>query len=143
MAAATTWGELRGDHERILTALRADEVAYRAAYFGSSPKALRDERREELLTTEVTAAGRTVDATVKESEFGGWTVSFPVKNPTSTPLESPAIGIVCRNAQGKINGAGFTFPDLVPPNGEITADSDVTVTGTPDSCKAYIAGPVF
>jgi len=85
----------------------------------------------------------TADATVKKGEYGGWGVSFPVKNPTSAPLESPAIGIVCRSAQGKINGAGFTFPDLVPPNGEITADSDVTVSGTPRSCKAYIAGPVF
>lgn len=85
----------------------------------------------------------TVDAKVKKGEYGGWTVSFPVKNPTSEPLESPSIGIVCRDAQGKINGANFTFPELVPPNGEITADSDVTVIGTPDSCKAYIAGPVF
>lgn len=85
----------------------------------------------------------TADATVKKGEYGGWTVAFPVKNPTSKPLESPSIGIVCRDAQGKINGAGFTFPDLVPPNGEITADSDVTVSGTPRSCKAYIAGPVF
>ncbi len=85
----------------------------------------------------------TADATVKKGEYGGWTVSFPVKNPTSEPLESPSIGIVCRDAQGKINGAGFTFPDLVPPNGQITADSDVTVSGKPATCKAYIAGPVF
>lgn len=85
----------------------------------------------------------TADATVKKGEYGGWTVSFPVKNPTSEPLESPSIGIVCRDAQGKINGAGFTFPDLVPPNGQITADSDVTVSGKPASCKAYIAGPVY
>lgn len=85
----------------------------------------------------------TADATVKKGEYGGWTASFPVKNPTSEPLQSPSIGIVCRDAQGKINGAGFTFPDLVPPNGEITADSDVTVSGKPNSCKAYIAGPVF
>jgi hypothetical protein len=84
-----------------------------------------------------------VDAKVKNAEYGGWTVSFPVKNPTSEPLESPSIGIVCRDAQGKINGANFSFPELVPPNGEITADSDVTVSGTPDSCKAYIAGPVY
>ena len=84
-----------------------------------------------------------VDATVKKGEYGGWEVSFPVKNPTSEPVESPDIGIVCRDAQGKINGAGFTFPDLVPPNGQITADTDVTVSGKPASCKAYIGGPVY
>ena len=84
----------------------------------------------------------TADARIKK-EYGSWQVSFPVKNPTSEPLKSPSIGVVCRDARGKINGAGFTFPDLVPPNGQISADSDVTVSGKPASCKAYIAGPVF
>ena len=44
-----------------LTDLRADEAAYRAAYLTTSPTVVRDERRDELLTSEGTAAGRTVD----------------------------------------------------------------------------------
>ncbi|MFL6206188.1 MAG: nitrate- and nitrite sensing domain-containing protein [Acidimicrobiales bacterium] len=68
MAAATTWGELRGDQNRILTGLRADEAAYRAAYLGTSPTAVRDERREELLTPEATTAGRIVDRAVNGTD---------------------------------------------------------------------------
>ena len=70
MAAATTWGELRGDQTGILTALRADEAAYRAAYLGASPTVVRDERRDELLTPEVTAAGRTVDSAIAGVDVG-------------------------------------------------------------------------
>ena len=98
--------------------------------------------KDEGLFEETDVDFGTADATIKK-QYGSWAVSFPVKNPTSEPLESPDVGIVCRDAKGKINGAGFTFPDLVPPNGEITADTDVTVSGTPDSCKAYIGGPPF
>jgi signal transduction histidine kinase len=68
MAAAATWGELRGDQNRILTGMRADEAAYRAAYLGTSPTIVRDERREELLTPQATAAGRTVDRTVNGTD---------------------------------------------------------------------------
>jgi HAMP domain-containing protein len=72
MAAATTWGELRGDQTRLLTHLRADEAAFRAAYLGSSPAPVRDERRSELLTVEVTAAGRVVDAAVDGADLGSF-----------------------------------------------------------------------
>ena len=58
MAAATTWGELRGDQASILTALRTDEAAYQAAYLTTSPAIVRDERRDELLTSEGTEAGQ-------------------------------------------------------------------------------------
>lgn len=82
------------------------------------------------------------DAAVAKGEYGGWTVTFPFKNPTSDALESPRVSIVCRDAAGKINGGGFTFPDLVPPSGEVTVDSDVNVSGQPASCKAYVGAPM-
>ena len=64
MAAAATWGELRADQGDKLTDLRADEVAYRTAYLTTSPTVVRDERRDELFTSDGTAAGRTVDQVV-------------------------------------------------------------------------------
>jgi HAMP domain-containing protein len=70
MAAATTWGELRGDQTRILTDLRADEAAYRVAYLTTSPSTVRDERRDELLTFEGTAAGRVIDRAMAGSAVG-------------------------------------------------------------------------
>ena len=70
MAAATTWGELRADQGDKLTDLRADEIAYRTAYLTTSPTIVRDERRDELFTSEGTAAGRTVDQVVSGAPVG-------------------------------------------------------------------------
>ena len=70
MAAATTWGELRGDQGRILTDLRADEAAYRTAYLTTSPADQQDARRDEMLSPAVTSAGRTVDGVIGGDEPG-------------------------------------------------------------------------
>lgn len=75
MAAATTWGRTPENLAGILSDLRSDEAAYRAAYLTTSPAALRASRRDELLTTEGTAAGRLVDAVVAggaPGPLGGW-----------------------------------------------------------------------
>lgn len=76
-------------------------------------------------------------------EFGSWRGTFPVANPTDEPLQSPAVRVACRDQDGVINGGGFTFPDLVPPNGEVIAEVSLTVTGKPAECTAYIGGPIF
>lgn len=76
-------------------------------------------------------------------QYGAWEGRFLVKNPTAEPLESPAVRVACRDAAGKINGGGFTFPDLVPPNGESVAEVSLTVSSKPAECMAYIGGPIY
>jgi len=85
----------------------------------------------------------TADGKVKKDQFGSWTAKFTIANPTAEPLKSPHIGVACKNASGDIIGGGFDFPDLVPPNGDIVIEPDLTVSGKPAECTAYIAGPVF
>jgi HAMP domain-containing protein len=67
LAAATTWGELRGDQTGILAGLRADELAYRTAYLAETPAAVRVARRAELQRGGVIDAGRVVDDVVAEA----------------------------------------------------------------------------
>jgi hypothetical protein len=84
----------------------------------------------------------TADGTIVPNGFGGWSAKFTIKNPTSTPLRDPRIGIACRGADGTINGGGQEYPERVPANGKIVLDqTTLTVSGEPESCTAYIAGP--
>lgn len=85
----------------------------------------------------------TVEGTNLRKQYGSWTGDFLVKNPTADALESPAVRVACRDSDGVINGGGYTFPDLVPPNGEVLADVDLTVGSDPASCTAYVGGPIF
>lgn len=64
VAAAATWGELRGDQVGILADQRADEAAYRTAYLAGSPTDQRIDRRAELSRGAATVAGRAVDQVV-------------------------------------------------------------------------------
>jgi HAMP domain-containing protein len=64
LAAAATWGELRGDQEGILADQRADEASYRTAYLAGSPADERTARRAELARGDATVAGRNVDQIV-------------------------------------------------------------------------------
>ena len=64
MAAASTWGELRGGQTESLTSQRADEAAYRAAYLAASPPGLIAERRSEVLQGAATQTGRVVDEVI-------------------------------------------------------------------------------
>jgi HAMP domain-containing protein len=64
LAAATAWGELRGDQAGILAGLRADELAYRTAYLVAAPTAERVARRAEVQRGAVTTAGRVVDSVI-------------------------------------------------------------------------------
>lgn len=52
------------------------------------------------------------------------------------------MNIICKDSAGKINGSGFTFPDFIPPNGQVVVDDAVpTLSGKPATCTAYIAWP--
>ncbi len=64
MAAASSWGELRGSQTAILSSQRADEAAYRAAYLAASPPGRLTERRAEALQGAVTVTGRAVDGVI-------------------------------------------------------------------------------
>jgi signal transduction histidine kinase len=64
MAAASSWGELRGGQSTTLSSQRADEAAFRAAYLAASPPGLLDERRAEVLQGAATQTGRVIDDVV-------------------------------------------------------------------------------
>lgn len=85
----------------------------------------------------------TAEATNLAQEYGSWSGDFLVKNPTSEALESPAVRVACRDASGTIIGGGYTFPDLLPPNGEVVANVSLTVSSAPKSCTAYVGGPIY
>lgn len=86
----------------------------------------------------------TSEGQIFKSEYGGWNAKFVVKNPTSDPIQSPAVRIICKDAAGKINGSGFTFPDLLPPSGQVVVDdAGLILSGKPASCTAYIGWPAM
>jgi hypothetical protein len=85
----------------------------------------------------------TVKGTNIKRQYGAWTGDFIVENPTAEAIESPAVRVACRDSAGVINGGGYTFPDLVPPNGQVVADVGLTLGSKPSSCTAYIGGPIF
>jgi signal transduction histidine kinase len=68
LAAATTWGALRGDQQGILTSLRGDELAYRTAYLAATPSADRVARRTEVQQGPVTSADRVVDEVIADGD---------------------------------------------------------------------------
>jgi HAMP domain-containing protein len=61
MAAASSWGEVRGEQRTTLRDQRTDEAAFRAAYLAASPPGGLAERRSEVLAGAVTETGRVVD----------------------------------------------------------------------------------
>ena len=79
MAAATTWGELRADQARQASPTCAPTRPPTGPPTSPPrPTLVRDERRDELITIEGTAAGRTVDSVVDGRRGGqphraGWT----------------------------------------------------------------------
>lgn len=85
----------------------------------------------------------TVEGTKLNKEYGSWTGDFLIKNPTAEALQSPAVRVACRDSAGVINGGGYTFPDLVPPNGQVVANVSLTLGSDPKSCRAYIGGPIY
>jgi hypothetical protein len=88
----------------------------------------------------------TVDASsieLEEYTDDQWVAKFKVENPDDEPLQSPSIGIACRGQNGKINGGGVDFPDLVPPSGEVVIEPYLITSGKPASCTAFIGPPVF
>jgi hypothetical protein len=68
-----------------------------------------------------------------------WHAKFTIKNPTDEPLQSPRIGVICKGADGKVNGGGSDYPDLLPPSGQIVIDPQLITTGKPATCAAYVA----
>lgn len=72
--------------------------------------------------------------------YGAFTGKFEVSNPTGDAVKGARIGVICRDASGKINGGGSSYPDLVPPNGKLMAESHIIASAQPASCKAYYGG---
>ena len=83
-----------------------------------------------------------IEAKVTKGEYGGFTATYKVKNPTTEALQDLRIGVICKDKNGKISGGGSDYPDLVPPSGEIVLATDVTASVVPATCTAYV-GPGF
>lgn len=80
--------------------------------------------------------------TVSTDDFGQPAASFEVTNPTSEPLMSPRVGVICYDAAGTIIGGTSEFPD-VPPSGKARVDTNfLLVSGTPATCEAFAGGPL-
>lgn len=68
-----------------------------------------------------------------------WHAKFTIENATDEVQKSPRIGIICHGKDGKINGGGSEFPELVPPSGQIVLDPYLITSGKPKTCTAYVA----
>jgi hypothetical protein len=75
---------------------------------------------------------------VKKTRFDGTTTSFAFKNTTDTDLKNLRVGVVCYDKGGKISGGQSTYPNLSPADKTIRIDSNVTTSGTPRICKAFL-----
>lgn len=89
--------------------------------------------------------GHSVADSIKVDQYSNdtWHAKFTIENPTDEPLQDPRIGIICHGADGKVNGGGSEYPELVPPSGQIVLDPYLTVSGKPKDCTAYVASGAF
>jgi hypothetical protein len=79
---------------------------------------------------------------VKTPYVDSYTAHFELTNPTSKPLQSPRIGIICHGAKDKVIGGGSAFPELVPPNDTTAVDATTVTSGKPKSCDVYVGAPM-
>lgn len=77
-----------------------------------------------------------------KGEYGdGYTAAFDAKNAASGPLTGARFNLACRNSDGKINGGGSAYPDLIPGSGSTRVDvTDLLVSGPPKRCEVYYLG---
>ncbi len=69
-------------------------------------------------------------------EYGTWSATFHVRNPTSRLLKNIALMFICTDQKG---GGGDDFPDLIPPGGEIVVKPlTLYLTQKPASCTGYL-----
>lgn len=78
--------------------------------------------------------------TISKGEYGGWSASTQLTNPTASALSSPRVGFVCYDTKKRVIGGSSEFPEMVPANGKALVKTDLLVSGKPASCVAY-AGP--
>jgi hypothetical protein len=75
------------------------------------------------------------------SNYGYPYARFVLHNPTSQLISSAQVEIVCYSKQKKIIGGGDAYPDLMPAKRSIVVKSDVTTSGKPHHCAAYVGAP--
>ena len=74
------------------------------------------------------------------SEYGDRVGQVQVNNPTDESLKLPRVSLICLNAKNRVIGGGSTYPELVPPTGNVLAEVTLIVSGKIKRCDAY-AGP--
>lgn len=75
---------------------------------------------------------------IRKGPYGDTVASFAFTNDSSEELTDLRVGVVCYNPAGKIVGGTSTYPELAPAGKTIRIDADVTVTGKPSTCKAFV-----
>jgi len=68
----------------------------------------------------------------------GYHAEATITNPQAQQITDPKAGVACFNAAGDIIGGGFTFVDIIPPNGKVLADPYITVSAPPERCEMTI-----
>jgi hypothetical protein len=54
------------------------------------------------------------DVTITKDQYGAVVVGATLQNTTAAPLKSPEVGIICTDAQGKVDAGGVDFPEVIP-----------------------------
>lgn len=67
---------------------------------------------------------------------------FTIQNPINAPLKSLQVTVLCRDSSKVIVGGSTEYPDLVAAKGQVLVKSNLTVSGTPSSCEAFIGAPM-
>ncbi len=76
---------------------------------------------------------------IVKDQYGAWSATFHVRNPTSKLLKNIALMSICTDQKGRVIGGGNDFPDLIPPGGEIVVKPlTLYLTQRPVSCTGYL-----
>lgn len=78
------------------------------------------------------------EAALVKSEYGGRVAKVRMTNPVDKILKNPQVVVVCRDSANKLVGSGFTFPDLIAPNGKYADEIDVIVSDSAKTCTSYL-----
>ncbi len=81
---------------------------------------------------------------LEQDSLGDFTGTVEITNPSPSPLEGVRVGVVCLDGGGGIIGGNLLLEEvnLRPAGMTRFFARDITTSGTPAKCEAYLAGPL-